>query len=116
MIVPPVVLEDRDGYLAIYDAVDEAIANLDLDDVIDREFSAYDSRGCLLSVEASTEPERMATIELVDEVPSHEDQLRTALLRALRLAGVGVSYSTENLPLEQLLGKALRHKRGNFLP
>jgi hypothetical protein len=39
MIVPPIVLEDRDGYLSFFDSTNEAIANMDLDDVVDQEFS-----------------------------------------------------------------------------
>jgi hypothetical protein len=45
MLVPPVVLEDRDGCLGVFESVDEAVANMDLDEVLDREFVAYDSEG-----------------------------------------------------------------------
>jgi len=119
MIVPPIVLEDRDVYLQFYDSVSEAIANLDLDDVLDREFLAYDSRGYPLSVEPTTEPGWVAKIEAIEAAPSHEDRLRAALLRALRLKGVPITIATENLPLAQLLEHALehaRHKHGYDLP
>jgi hypothetical protein len=116
MIVPPVVIEDRDGYLGLFQSVDEAVANMDLDDVLDREFVAYDSEGRLLSVLPTSGGDSVATIELDEPVPGHQDQLRAALLQALRLRLGDAAGGIDALSLPELIETALRRRRGYWLP
>jgi hypothetical protein len=116
MIVPPIVLEDRDGHLGVFESADEAIANVDLDDVLDREFIAYDSRGALLSVERGNQAGRVATLVALEDPPRHDAQLRAALLRALRLGGIDTASIADDVPLPRLLEEARRRKRGYWLP
>jgi hypothetical protein len=113
-IVPPVVLEDGDGYLGLFDSADEAIANLDLDDVLEPEGFAYDGEGRLLSVRPTTRPGYVGQIEALEATPGHQEQLRAALLRALRLKGA--SMVADDLPLPLLLEEAQRRTRGYWLP
>jgi hypothetical protein len=113
-IVPPVVLEDGDGYVGLFDSADEAIANLDLDDVLEPEGFAYDGEGRLLSLKPTSRPGYVGQIEAVESTPGHQEQLRAALLRALRLAGAAAVAA--DLPLPLLLEEAQRRKRGYWLP
>ena len=113
-IVPPVVLADGDGSLGLFDSADEAIANLDLDDVLEPEGFAYDGEGRLLSVRPTTRPGYVGQIEAEEATPGHQEQLRAALLRALRLEGA--STVADDLPLPLLLEEAQRRKRGYRLP
>lgn len=116
MIVGPIVVQDRDGCLAIYESVDEAIANLDYDDVVDHEYTAYDSRGRLLAISAAAEPIAVATIEPIDDRPRHEDELRAALRYAIRARAPKLAAAVADMPLSALIDHALRLKRGFFLP
>lgn len=115
MIVPPIVLKDSDGCLAFYDSIEEAVVNLDQDDVTDREFVAYDSSGRLLMIEPHTEPGLVATIQPAEDGPYHQDELCEVLRHALELKGVDVEIS-ETLELPRLLEESLKRKRGYFLP
>lgn len=116
MMVPPVALEDRDGYLGLFESVDEAVANMDLDDVLDRECVAYDSEGRLLSVLPTYGGDSVATIELEEPVPGHQEQLRAALLHALRIRLGDAAVGIDALPLPELIETALKSRRGHWLP
>jgi hypothetical protein len=53
-------------------------------------------------------------IEALEATPGHQEQLRAALLRALRLKGA--SMVADDLPLPLLLEEAQRRTRGYWLP
>lgn len=116
MIVPPVILEDRDGYLGFFESVDEAVANMDLDDVLDRECVAYDSEGRLLSVLPAFGGDSVATVKLEEPTPGHQHQLRAALVRALRIKLGDAAATIDALPLPELIETARKSRRGHWLP
>src|ERR1044072_4542620 len=103
MIVGPVIVRDSDGCLAIYESVDEAIANLDYDDVVDHEYTAYDSRGRLLAISPAATPIAAATSEAVHDVPRHEDELRAALRSAIRLRAPERASPVADVPVPALI-------------
>jgi hypothetical protein len=113
MIVPPIILQDADGCLGIYESAGHAASSLDADDVAAGEYTGYDSEGRALAVEpVRRRDEGVARIVARERTPTQQQQLRAALITALAMRG------SEPLPdsLSELLELALRRKRGVHLP
>ncbi|HWT91736.1 MAG TPA: hypothetical protein VN238_01970 [Solirubrobacteraceae bacterium] len=95
--------------------MDEAEVNLDLDDVLDNEYQAFDSRGLALVIEQAPGMPFSAAIRPDELVPTHAEDLRAALVSALERTGADLG-DLASQPLPRVLEVALLHRRRHSLP
>lgn len=113
MITPPIIILEG-GDLYIEESLESAEAALEAVDVKDGIYTAYDSAGRLLAVSVTTKQVPIfwnlfkATTEAVEIKPaeldpSHEGELRTALLNYLNATGKEIDL--DKVPTKELIQK-----------
>ena len=106
---PPIIAENR-GDLLIFGSLEKAESYLEAIDVRNDEYVVYDSEGRLLRAAADSDfgPVRIAEAE---NAPTHQEQLRRALISYLRAVSSRESDLRHDL-LDTLVTRALKYRTG----
>jgi hypothetical protein len=79
---PPIILDNR-GDLLIFGSANDAVAYVEPIDVENKEYVAYDSEGCLLSLSVRGRWIKRIIIEPQETDPAHGEELRGKLEKFL---------------------------------
>jgi hypothetical protein len=104
MKLPIIISEPGDVF--VFDSVDKTMAYIEPPDVFDNLYTAYDSEGRLLNLKAvSRNYENAITIEVAEDTPAHQMELRNLLVDFLtRSRQRNISkHWLEQASLEQLI-------------
>jgi hypothetical protein len=93
----PIVIVDRNGVdLSVYDSVVDATRHLEADDVTQGAYDGYDADGRLLALAVAYQDDQqgaapprvnLVQIDVAESKPSHQAELRSALIRYLTALG-----------------------------
>jgi len=115
----PLILVDSTGWVEVYDSAEDLVRDVEHIDVINGEYVVYDAEGRLLTLQVKYVSRRLCfwkvsipVIELVEaeQVPTHHDDLKHALLRFLRAFGC-VAAVSEHWSLSDLISRVVQATR-----
>lgn len=112
---PPFILVDKTGDVTVFDTAQELEQYVEPVDVLQDEFTAYDSEGRLLSLQVTHVTQgrflkvRLPVVRVseAEHDPSHCDDLRRALLAFLQQLGYDETASAPE-PLSDLLRRVIQ--------
>jgi|SRR5215204_5898498 len=99
-IHPPIIL-DETGATDVFNSIASALSYVELIDVMEDRYLAFDSQGRLLRFRTLDE---CITLELAEVLPSQIDNVRKILVKFLRCCG-STEPDLDQLPLEILVSK-----------
>ena len=115
-VTAPIFVIERNGYITAYESASEACAALESIDVEEGEYAAaFDAEGRALALRVDSPTKRgrflglqwieltPVVIEALEEQPSHQEELRSLLISALRIGGHPVGAA---LPLRDIVKSA----------
>jgi hypothetical protein len=115
-VIAPIFVVERNGDVAAYDSIVEACAAMESTDVEAGEYTAaFDAEGRALAVKVDSPTKRgrflglewsqptPAVIEALEERPSHQEELRSLLIAAMRIRGHAVE---SGIPLQDVVKSA----------